>query len=45
MAGIVAWFSIGWLLRYVAHHSFFVFGVYRIIAGLNVLVLTALRVL
>lgn len=30
---IIAWLSIDWLLRYVAHHSFIAFGVYRILAG------------
>lgn len=39
---IVAWLSIGWLLRYVANHSFVAFGVYRIIAGSIVLALVAL---
>lgn len=34
VAGGVAWLSIGWLLRYVAHHSFLLFGLYRIAAGL-----------
>jgi undecaprenyl-diphosphatase len=38
---IVAWLSIGWLLRYVANHSFVAFGVYRIIAGSIVLALVA----
>ena len=39
---IVAWVSIGWLLRYVASHSFVVFGIYRIVAGAVVLALIAL---
>ncbi|MGC9040432.1 MAG: undecaprenyl-diphosphate phosphatase [Roseiflexus sp.] len=39
---IVAWLSIGWLLRYVANHSFVAFGIYRIVAGLVVLALVAL---
>jgi undecaprenyl-diphosphatase len=30
---VVAWLSIGWLLRYVSRRSFFPFGVYRIVAG------------
>ncbi len=38
---IVAWFAIGWLLRYVANHSFMAFGLYRIGAGLIMLVLVA----
>jgi undecaprenyl-diphosphatase len=41
VAMIVAWLSIGWLLRYVAHHSFRVFGIYRIAAGLIILALVA----
>lgn len=42
---IVAWLSIGWLLRYVAHHSFIAFGVYRILAGLAIFGLIALHFL
>ncbi|MCS6839475.1 MAG: undecaprenyl-diphosphate phosphatase [Roseiflexus sp.] len=38
---IVAWLSIGWLLRYVASHSFVAFGIYRIVAGAIVLALVA----
>ncbi|NJK80008.1 MAG: undecaprenyl-diphosphate phosphatase [Chloroflexaceae bacterium] len=41
VAGIVGWLSIGWLLRYVATNSFVAFGVYRIIAGVVILVLVA----
>jgi len=41
VALVVAWLSIGWFLRYVTGHSFVVFGVYRIAAG--VLVLALLR--
>ena len=41
VAMVVAWFSIGWLLRYVARHSFVVFGVYRIIIGILILALVA----
>ena len=36
-AFVAALIAIGWLLRYVAHHSFVVFGVYRIAAGVVVL--------
>lgn len=39
VAMAVAWVSIGWLLRYVAGHRFVGFGIYRIIAGLVILVL------
>lgn len=38
---VVALVSIGWLLRYVANHSFVAFGVYRIIAGIIILALVA----
>ena len=41
VAGVVAWMSIGWLLRYVAGHSFVAFGIYRIIVGALVLALVA----
>ena len=37
VSGIVAWFVIGWLLRYVSRHSFVAFGVYRIVLGVIVL--------
>ena len=37
----VAWGSISWLLRYVANHSFVAFGLYRIVAGLGILLLMA----
>ena len=43
--GIVAWLSIGWLLRYVAHNTFVPFGIYRIAAGLIVLALVNLHVI
>ena len=41
VAMVVAWISIGWLLRYVAGHSFVVFGIYRLAAGALVLALVA----
>lgn len=41
VAGVVAWISIGWLLRYVAGHSFVAFGIYRIVAGALILALVA----
>lgn len=40
---MVAWLSIGWLLRYVANHSFVAFGVYRIVAGIVILVLVGMQ--
>ena len=42
---IVAWLSIDWLLRYVAHHSFIAFGIYRILAGLAIIGLLAMNFL
>jgi undecaprenyl-diphosphatase len=39
VSGIVAWFSIGWLLRYVSRNNFTVFGYYRILAGIVILLL------
>jgi undecaprenyl-diphosphatase len=38
VAGITAWFSIRWLLRYVASHTFVPFGIYRIALGILVLI-------
>jgi undecaprenyl-diphosphatase len=45
VAGLVAWLSIGWLLRYVGNHTFVPFGIYRILAGLVVLALMYLHLL
>ncbi len=42
VSGIVAWFSIGWLLRYVATNSFVIFGYYRIIVGILILLVVIL---
>lgn len=42
VAMVVAWFSIGWLLRYVAGRRFMRFGVYRIVAGTVILGLVAI---
>jgi undecaprenyl-diphosphatase len=39
VSAIVAWLSIGWLLRFVARSSFIPFGYYRIIAGIVILLL------
>lgn len=41
VAGIVAWFAIAWLLRYLANHNFVLFGWYRILAGGVILALVA----
>jgi undecaprenyl-diphosphatase len=45
VAGIVAWISIGWLLRYVSTNTFLVFGYYRIAAGVIILLLVAANVI
>lgn len=39
VSAIVAWFSIAWLLRYVARNSFIPFGIYRIGLGVVILLL------
>jgi undecaprenyl-diphosphatase len=39
VSAIVAWLSIGWLLRFVARSSFVPFGYYRIITGSVILLL------
>lgn len=36
---VVAWLSMAWLLRYVAHNSFQIFGYYRIIVGAVIIAL------
>ena len=41
LSGIFAWFAIDWLLKFVAGHSFVIFGYYRIAAGLIILALAA----
>lgn len=41
VSGVVAWLSIGWLLRYVATNNFVPFGIYRIAAGVVILALVA----
>lgn len=41
VAGVVAWLSIKWLLGYVARNDFRLFGYYRIIAGIIILLLVA----
>jgi len=45
VSGLVAWFAVGWLLRYIANNNFIPFGYYRIAAGLVFLALMALNVL
>jgi undecaprenyl-diphosphatase len=43
VAGLVAGASISWLLRYVSRHTFVPFGIYRIVAGVALLILSATR--
>lgn len=45
VAGVVAWVSIGWLLRYIATNTFIPFGYYRIAAGAIILVLSLAGIL
>ncbi len=45
VSGIVAWFAVGFLLRYIARHNFTAFGYYRIAAGGVILLLAAAAVL
>lgn len=44
-SAVVAWLSIRWLLRFVAGHTFVVFGYYRIAAGITILILALLRII
>ncbi len=39
---LIAWLSIRWLLQYVAQHSFWAFGSYRVVAGILLLVLVGI---
>lgn len=41
VSGVVAWFSIRWLLNYISRNTFIPFGYYRIIVGLLILLLYA----
>lgn len=45
VSGIVAWFAIAFLLRFISRNSFTGFGFYRIAAGLVILLLLAAAVL
>lgn len=40
-SGIFAWFAIDWLLKYISRNSFVIFGYYRIVVGIIILVLVA----
>lgn len=42
---VIAWLSIGWLLRYVSRNTFIPFGIYRILAGGALFVLVGLRII
>jgi undecaprenyl-diphosphatase len=42
ISGIVAWFSIDWLLRYVTRNNYVVFGYYRIAVGILILLMSLL---
>jgi undecaprenyl-diphosphatase len=44
-SGIVSWFAIGWLLRYIATNDFVGFAIYRIVVGVLIFGLIALSVL
>lgn len=44
VAGIIAWLSIAWLLRFVERNRFVVFGYYRILAGIIILLLPAFSI-
>ena len=41
LSGIFAWFAIDWLLKYISRNSFVIFGYYRIVAGIIILLLVA----
>lgn len=45
VSGIVAWFAIDWLLKYVSSNNFIAFGWYRIFAGAVILALVAAQVI
>ena len=45
VSAVVAWFAVGWLLRYISHNTFIPFGYYRIAAGIVILVLIATAIL
>lgn len=44
VSGVVAWISIGWLLRFISTNTFIPFGYYRIIAGSVILLLLTLGI-
>jgi undecaprenyl-diphosphatase len=44
VSGIVAWFAVDWLLRYISRNNFIPFGYYRIAAGVMILLLAGASV-
>lgn len=45
LSGIFAWFAVDWLLKYISRNSFVLFGYYRIVAGIIILLLVATGVI
>jgi undecaprenyl-diphosphatase len=45
VSGVVAWLAIDWLLKYVSNNTFVVFGYYRIIVGVILLLLVSAQIL
>ena len=45
VSGIIAWFAVGWLLRYISRNTFIPFGYYRIAAGIVILLLAAAAII
>ena len=45
VSGVVAWLSIGWLLKFVSSNTFIPFGYYRIVAGIVIFLMLALGIL
>lgn len=45
VSALVAWFAVGFLLRYISRHDFTAFGYYRIGAGVLILLLAATSIL
>lgn len=45
LSGVFAWFSIDWLLKYISRNSFVIFGYYRILAGVVILLLVSASII
>lgn len=45
VSGVVAWFAIAWLLRYISRNNFVIFGYYRIIAGIIILLFVMAKII